>query len=151
MNNLDDLFLTIENHLRKDGKFTELKNILNSYNGNDWVNYINFDTNGLFRNRIYLSFNIEVLILSWKSGYETLPHDHSTNGCWMKILSGKLLERLYDSNLQKIDEKEVEEGQVSFMSNDFGYHNIKNELDKTTFSIHVYSPPMHTTKYFNLK
>lgn len=147
LDNLDNLFLSIEDHLKSGHKFTELREILDSYNGLDWKNYVYFNTEKLFRKRIYLSFNIEVLILSWSSNYETLPHDHSINGCWLKVLSGSLVETIYNSNLQKLGENNVDEGQISFMCNDFGYHSIKNELDKPTFSIHIYSPPMHQTKY----
>jgi cysteine dioxygenase len=96
-----------------------------------------------------LSFNIEVFILSWKSGYETLPHDHSKNGCWLKVLRGKLNETLYTGELEMINNRDVSEGQYSFMSNDIGYHSIRNDDESISFSIHIYSPPMHKTIYFS--
>jgi cysteine dioxygenase len=151
MDNLDDLFLSIENHIGKGGKFTEIKEIIENYTGNDWISHINTNTSGLDRNRVYLSLNIEALILSWKPSYETLPHDHSANVCWIKILSGNLIETLYNNDMEKLNRKSNEEGQCSFMSNIIGYHSIKNESETTTFSIHFYSPPMHKTRYFKLK
>jgi len=151
MNDLNNLFLTIENYMNNGGSFSDIKPIVESYNSNDWINHTNIDTTGLYRNKIlYLSYNIEILILTWKSNYETLPHDHSKNGCWLKVLKGKLVETLYNKKLEKESENELKEGEVSFMSNDIGYHSIKNDTNNFTFSMHIYSPPLHKTKYFSV-
>ena len=149
MTDLNILFNSIENHIENGHNFKELEDILDSYSGDDWINHIDPLSSGLSRNKVYLSFNIEVFILSWKAGYETLPHDHSKNGCWLKVLRGKLNETLYTEELEMINIRDVSEGQYSFMSNDIGYHSIRNDDDTMSFSIHIYSPPMHKTRYFS--
>ena len=39
-------------------------------------------------------------------------------------------------------------GDISFMHDDIGYHQIINDNDDISVSLHVYSPPKHVTKYF---
>jgi hypothetical protein len=149
MTDLNALIMTIENHIENLGNFKDIGDIIDSYRGNDWLSYIDPFTTGLSRNKIYLSSNIEVFILSWKAGYETLPHDHSKNGCWLKQLRGRLTETFYSKELERLNSKDVNQGQFSFISNDMGYHSIKNDTEESSFSIHIYSPPMHNTKYFS--
>ena len=149
ISNLDNLFLTIDNQLNAGVEFSDIGWIIENYKNKDWRKHIDINTTGLSRNRIYLSSNIEVFILSCKSQYETLPHDHSSNGCWLKILSGNLLETLYNKDLKKICIKNIDKNEVSFMHNEFGYHSITNNSDNNVYSIHIYSPPMHKTKYLD--
>jgi len=74
-------------------------------------------------------------------------------------LKGNVIETQYrdiQSNLiqrgeTKLDIGEtnlIKEGHISFMCNDFGYHSIKNDTEDIVFSLHIYSPPLHKTKYF---
>jgi hypothetical protein len=149
MTDLNALIMTIENHIENLGNFKDIGDIIDSYRDNDWLSYIDLFTTGLSRNKIYLSSNIEVFILSWKAGYETLPHDHSKNGCWLKQLRGTLTETFYSKELERLNSKVVNQGQFSFISNDIGYHSIKNDTEELSFSIHIYSPSMHNTKYFS--
>ena len=148
---LNEMIANIENHIANEGDFRDIGYLLESYNNTDWLNYIDLNTSGIKRNIVYFSNNIEVIIISWRAGYETLPHDHSHNGCWLKLLStGELCETLYNTELEKLCEKKISSKQISFMHNDFGYHSIKNKLESNCYSIHIYSPPKHKTKYFQV-
>ncbi len=148
---LNELIANIENHIANEGDFRDIGYLLESYNSNDWLHYIHRNTTGIKKTIAYLSSSIEIIIISWKAGYETQPHDHASNGCWLKFLSGgDLCETLYNSSLEEQCKKTIKPNQVSFMHNDFGYHSIKNSLETNGYSIHVYSPPKHKTTYFQL-
>ena len=153
MDELNSMIISIEKHIESTGNFF-IGDILKRYNGNDWLNHIDHSTTGLTRNKIYISNDIEVIILSWNSGYETLPHDHSENGCWLKMLKGNVIETPYRDNqsnlIQTGETNLIKEGHISFMCNDFGYHSIKNDTEDIVFSLHIYSPPLHKTKYFSV-
>ena len=153
MDELNRMIISIEKHIESTGNFF-IGDILKRYNGNDWLNHIDHSTTGLTRNKIYISNDIEVIILSWNSGYETLPHDHSKNGCWLKMLKGNVIETPYRDNqsnlIQTGETNLIKEGHISFMCNDFGYHSIKNDTEDIVFSLHIYSPPLHKTKYFSV-
>lgn len=145
---LNDLIANIEKHIVNEGDFKDIGYLLECYNSEDWISYIDRNVREISKNILYISSNIELIIISWAGGYETLPHDHSSNGCWLKLLSGELSETMYNHQLEEIDSKNISSNQVSFMHNDFGYHSIKNKLNTNCYSIHIYSPPKHKTKYF---
>lgn len=145
---LNTLIENIENHIDNEGDFRNIEYLLECYDSSDWICYVDHNATEIFRNTVYLSPTIEVIIISWPAFYETLPHDHAYNGCWLKLLSGELCETLYNSQIEKLGHKKIASNQLSFMHNNFGYHSIKNELEVNCYSIHIYSPPKHKTKYF---
>ncbi len=145
---LNDLIANIEKHIVNEGNFKDIGYLLECYNSEDWLSYIDPNTTGISKNILYLSCNIELIIISWVGGYETLPHDHSSNGCWLKLLSGNLVETMYDHRIEEVGTKNISSNQLSFMHNNFGYHSIKNKLDTNSYSVHIYSPPKHKTTYF---
>jgi cysteine dioxygenase len=145
---LNEMIANIEKHIVNKGDFKDIGYLLECYNCEDWLSYINPNTTGISKNTAYLSFNIEVIIISWSGDYETLPHNHASNGCWLKLLSGELIETLYNHQIEKVGSKNISSNQVSFMHNDFGYHSIKNKLNSNCYSLHIYSPPKHKTTYF---
>ena len=67
----------------------------------------------------------------------------------MKVLNGKLEENVYDTNLNLVKTKTLDEGFISFISDNIGYHNISNSSNEIALTIHIYSPKNHITKYFD--
>lgn len=147
---LQQLFRAVQAATDTRPFFTDLKDVLQSYNGLDWSVFVHPDPQGLVKERVYYSHNLEIMLLSWQAGHSTLPHDHATKGCWLKVLEGELLETRYNEELQETEKTCITKGQISFMSNDFGYHSIQNNGSEVTWSLHVYSPPFHVTRYFEL-
>ena len=95
-----------------------------------------------FRNDDY-----EVLCLVWESSAASPIHNHAENGCVMKIMNGELSEDLFEINGKKIsliDSRTVSETSPSqYINNTMGVHKISNNSEKTTYSLHIYSPPYH--------
>jgi len=84
----------------------------------------------------------------WYPNCSTEIHDHAENGCFMKLLEGKLQETIYDTIFYKKQSTNIiSKGEYKYISNKLGYHTIKN-LSSISVSIHIYSPPNHKTKYF---
>lgn len=144
MNNLEEL---IENIIKTD--FAKIGVLLEKYNGNDWKKYINIDIDKYSRHKLYENDNLEVYIITWSNKQMAPIHDHSQNGCWLKVLSGELNEKIYDCdfNLKKINILKTNE--ISFMINKIGYHSILNEKEnEIAVTIHIYNPPNHKTNFF---
>lgn len=127
--------------------FANIGRVLKGYSGNDWIHFAESETRtGLIKKRIYASPSLEILFLSWPKSYSTLPHDHAANGCWLKVMTGQLQETRYNTEFEPTQSTCLRKGDISFMSNNLGYHAISSlEL---TWSLHVYSPPFHKTQYF---
>jgi len=143
INTLDELICEINNI--KD--FNSLETVLKKYNGEDWRKYIKHNKKTYTRVKIYEQFEFEIYLIIWDSNCKTPIHDHADNGCWLKVLDGKIHEKKYSTNLDLIHDHIYENGYVSYMNNTIGFHSIINS-DKISYTLHIYSPPNHKTIYF---
>lgn len=127
--------------------FSDVGSVLKRYSGNDWVYFADSEPKtGLSKKKMYGSPSLEILFLSWPESYSTLPHDHAANGCWLKVMIGQLQETRYNTEFEPTQSTCLRKGDISFMSNNLGYHAISSP--ELTWSLHVYSPPFHKTQYF---
>ena len=123
---------------------------LEEYLENDYKKYIHVNEMKYNRERIYIDDEIEVLIITWGKNQESKIHDHSENGCFLKILEGSLEENVFSNDLNSVKKRVLKKGNISYMDNKIGLHSVKNNSDdKVCVSIHIYSPPNHSTKFFD--
>lgn len=130
---------------------TDFKNSekhLEDYLEADYKKYINIDELKYNRKRIYIDDEIEVLIITWGKNQEAKVHDHSENGCFLKVLEGSLEENIFSVNLDSMNKRILEKGNISYMDNKIGLHSVINRLDEICVSIHIYSPPNHSTTFY---
>ena len=130
---------------------TDFKNSekhLEDYLEADYKKYINIDELKYNRKRIYIDDEIEVLIITWGKNQEAKVHDHSENGCFLKVLEGSLEENIFSLNLDSMNKRILEKGNISYMDNKIGLHSVINRLDEICVSIHIYSPPNHSTTFY---
>lgn len=107
------------------------------------------DDNKYCRNKIFENENFEIFIISWNKNQNAPIHDHSYNGCWLKVLQGELTENIYETDsLSLYKSNSIKTNDISFMKNNIGYHSITNKSDETAITIHIYNPPNHKTKFF---
>jgi cysteine dioxygenase len=129
--------------------FNNVGEILKDYIGVDWIEYMKINEARYNRIKVYSNDKFEIFIITWNVNQTSDIHDHSDNGCYVKILSGELIEGLYTKKFLLERENILKNKSVSFMHNDIGYHCIENKGDKVAVSIHIYSPPNHITKYYD--
>jgi len=129
--------------------FDKVGDILKEYNYDDWKEYVKTDDNKYCRNKIFENENFEIFIISWNKNQNAPIHDHSYNGCWLKVLQGELTENIYETDsLSLYKSNSIKTNDISFMKNNIGYHSITNKSDETAITIHIYNPPNHKTKFF---
>ena len=116
----------------------EVQDILKKNNLENWAHYADFDDSNYKRNIIYQCDIFEVIIIGWKPNQKSPMHDHPSQGCLMKILTGNLLEKR--NTAQGTDEKILTNGIVSYISNSLGIHQILNVSNENAVSLHIYSP-----------
>ena len=142
----------IYSHLNSKKKLLDIKNYIKNYNFShiDWKKYIKIGENNYHREKIYSCELFDIYIITWNIGQKSLIHNHSENGCLLKILQGKLKENVYDLNLKLLKTNIIESkiNNISYMDNNIGLHNIENIGDELSVTFHIYSPPNHQTKYF---
>ena len=145
---LNTLLLELYKHENKFNNKIFMSSLLNNYRNNDFLKYVNIQHKKYTREVLLKTNNIEVCLLSWYPGSFSKIHDHSYNGCYMKVLEGCLEEHKYNSkNLNIIKKNIYMKNSLSFIDNSY-YHKIKNPTIFPTYSLHIYSPPEHNVKFY---
>ena len=122
---------------------TNLRNIINI----DYSKYIENKSNTYDKILLDRQTQFETFLFIWYPNIKTQIHNHSKNGCIMKVLDGKLVETLYDNNLNVISYNSILKDNITYINDSIGYHSIENG-DFISASIHIYSPINQKTKYF---
>jgi predicted metal-dependent enzyme (double-stranded beta helix superfamily) len=166
MNNilkLSDLYSTLVASIASDTDFKlsnpQYHDILKSYTGDDWIDYVIFSPDNYNRVRIDTSTcsspcsspcnaGIELILICWNVGQGSPIHDHPENGCLVKILRNELTEELYDENVKLSSIRTLGEGDISYMESNKILHRILNPTTNQTTSIHIYSPPKYICKSY---
>ncbi len=104
------------------------------------------------RNVIYESDSFEVIVLNLPPYIETPVHDHGESFCCVKIVSGVLINRIYqvlnEQNLPTLSEEHI------YQTNDYFHvpkdqiHSMYNPIPDPLVTFHIYSPPIKNNQYF---
>lgn len=135
--NLIELFNNIENNMSLGKTLKDCIEYLDLYNANDYLNYIKKDKNKYNRNVVISNKNIELVVITWSKGQTSGYHGHPGD-CIYKIIENSIEEEKLDVD-NKIINKVYNEGDVGYINNSIGVHNMIARVDAVT--LHVYSPP----------
>ena len=151
MNDLNWVFDNFTDEIRKGKKLYDLKYILDDYNDIDWIELCSFNDDKYTRISVLSNDDIEVVLICWNNNQESDIHDHPENGCLLKVLNGSIKEELYDNNNGILNFKSEDIrgcGNISYIEGTATLHNVINILDDKTVTLHVYSPPNYTPKFY---
>mgnify|MGYP005997816821 CR=1 FL=1 len=140
MNNLINIFKRANFN-----KFKYYSNHLIKYKNSDWKEFDNYDESTYKKNLVYRNENFEIFIVCWKPGQGTILHDHSKNGCLLKILKGSLQERLFYKD-GIIENNNLLCNDITYIDNNIGKHIMSNNSCRNSVSLHIYSPPNYIIK-----
>jgi len=150
--NLNELITILNNNnkiynCKKNKDCKCINYLLNKYDGNlqDLQDYIYFDSNKSYTRNLVATDNktYSLILLCWNKNKFSPIHNHPCNGCWFKILQGKIQEIRYnilDDKLYEIYNKTVYNG-IHFMHDNLGLHKIGNPDNIDALTLHLYSPP----------
>jgi cysteine dioxygenase len=114
---------------------------------------VRFDPNDYTRNILHTGSHFEVFIICWKDGQCSQIHDHAGSCCGVKILEGVATENMFlqkDSSVFPCITMTYNKGDT-LVNEDLEIHQIANLQGngKDLISLHVYSPPLKNTNYYN--
>lgn len=151
---MNNLINNIECYLDKSTDLKQAESILKLYSSNDWINYIPNNqikpSNNLNYTRHLVTQHklFDIFIIEWPKDSISGIHNHSSNGCLLKVLKGNLIENNYNKQLEFINSCEIKQGNINYIHNNLRYHSIQNNYQGTSYSLHIYSPAKHATQYF---
>src|SRR5579883_644792 len=108
---------------------------------------------GYGRRRIVRTAQFEVLVMSFRPGQRTGPHDHGGAISVFRILAGKACETRYrqraDALVEPVGERSLEAGDIGSDAGEL-IHEIRNDAANDTLlvSLHVYCPPLPELRRF---
>jgi hypothetical protein len=91
---------------------------------------------------------IDIFLIKWNPKCITKIHNHSKSGCYMFILYGNIKEEIFTKKLSLKNVKYYSTFDKSYINDDIGYHRILND-NNYSYSLHIYHPKNHVTKYYN--
>jgi len=114
----------------------------------DWQKYALFDKNKQYtRNLISTDHETyTLLLLCWNPGQESPIHDHPCDGCWLKVLVGGIQEIRYDTKLNPVSQIDCRAGEISYITNNLGYHKVGNPTRTPAVTLHLYAPPFESCR-----
>lgn len=102
----------------------------------------------LFKNK-----EVELLVMNW-SQLECAPHDHGQSHGWIQVLSGTLINSVYEVNgdgwPRELFHEYHHEGKT-FYAPKKGIHKMKASNQTDLVTLHLYSPPITGMIVFDIE
>jgi len=110
-----------------------------------------------------------LMLLCWNPGRASPIHDHMGSQCFMRTISGKIVESQYENPCKKKlgeqkesksceqaclkaliprSERVFESGKVIFINDHVGLHKIENPYEERAVTLHCYIPPYKSCHCF---
>jgi len=158
---------TVEQDELEQGVSAMLSNY--SQTSKDWQKYCFFSDLHYTRNLVSTNGKFEMIIVCWKAGQMSRIHNHAGSNCWLGVLQGAAVERLYtkvqdgqiiceqrfpsqpgccpDLRLEKTTV--IQPGEVGYIHDRMGLHSIAAPPSADSVSLHIYSPPISVATLFD--
>ena len=116
----------------------------------EWVARVRLDPEGRWYERIHMTDDFEVWLISWLPGQSTGFHDHGVSAGAFGVVWGELDESVASRRGAKTHATRVTAGVVRA----FGPHYVHDVQNSSTgsvaVSVHAYSPPLSEMTRYNL-
>jgi hypothetical protein len=127
----------------------ELRGIVDEIAGSPsiWSNSVQFDLSKRFYSRLRLDDAVEVWLICWDIGQDTLLHDHGGSVGAFTVARGSLLEDFGAVHRTGLATRRHAAGATVGFGADY-LHNLVNVGTEPTVSIHAYSPPLRAMNFY---
>lgn len=113
----------------------------------DVSGFVEESPHGYARRRVARTDAFEMLVMTWKAGQGSVPHDHAKSLCALRVLRGRLHETRYtpasDGLVDATAGGDAGETEVLVDTSEH-IHGLRNAPDApcTLVTLHVYAPPL---------
>jgi hypothetical protein len=112
-----------------------------------WVPSIRFDLTERFCVRLRRAVDVEVWLICWDIGQDTLLHDHGGSVGAFAVARGTLIEDYGAVHHDRLRSRRHVAGDATAFGADY-LHNLVNVGLEPTVSIHAYSPPLRVMNFY---
>tara|TARA_B110001454_G_scaffold43755_1_gene42810 strand:+ start:51 stop:599 length:549 start_codon:yes stop_codon:yes gene_type:complete len=107
------------------------------------------------RNCIEENTDFELILICWSKDQKTAIHDHGGEECWVYVIDGDYAENIYKKNdtgeLKVVKNLQMKSGDVTYMVDFMGFHNLENQSNKKAMSLHLYASPIKKCNVYDAK
>ena len=138
-------------HLKQYKNLNGATEIVKKYTGKDWKAYTRRDITDYTRIRVPVknSIPLDIYVMSWPPCQTSHFHNHSTGGCIMKVLAGRIKEEKIKLPEKRLKTRLMLPEDIGYIDDKIGYHSVSNPSPlRYAYSLHIYHPSGHTTRYF---
>jgi hypothetical protein len=112
-----------------------------------WSALVRFDLAERYFARLRLDDDVEVWLICWDLGQDTLLHDHGGSVGAFTVVSGSLVEDFGTVRQDVLRTRRHTAGDTVAFGADY-VHNLVNVGLQPAVSIHAYSPPLRTMNFY---
>lgn len=112
-----------------------------------WSGLVEFDLTRRHYARLRRDDSVEVWLICWDLGQDTLLHDHGGSAGAFTVVSGSLTEDHGSVHLPGLRTRRHTAGATVGFGADY-LHNLVNVGTEPTVSVHAYSPPLRSMNFY---
>jgi predicted metal-dependent enzyme (double-stranded beta helix superfamily) len=113
----------------------------------EWSAHVRFDLTERYFVRLHLDDDVEVWLICWDLGQDTLLHDHGGSVGAFAVASGRLVEDFGDVGQDGLRTRRHSAGSAVAFGETY-LHNLVNVGTEPAVSIHAYSPPLSSMNFY---
>lgn len=107
------------------------------------------------RNCIVETEEFELVLICWQKEQVTAIHDHGGEECWVCFVEGEFRENIYKEDekgkLEIVNTSDSKPGDVVYMVDFMGFHNLENRSNTKSMSLHLYAKPIKNCNVYDSK
>ena len=137
--------LSAKTHNQTTLNVFEIFPLVNTYTNEDWKNALTFENHKPKNTLLFQDEHLKVILIQWDSFQQSSKHGHPAGGGLVKVLSGNLVESLFDSHNpdKMISKQRLASGSISFVHDDIAHHIVENPSRQHAVSLHIYAPAIY--------
>lgn len=112
-----------------------------------WAPQVRFDLTERYFTRLHLDRDLEVWLICWEIGQDTLLHDHGGSGGAFTVTRGSLIEDYSDLRGDDLRTRAHATGSAVAFGASY-LHNLVNIESEPTVTIHAYSQPLRSMSFY---
>lgn len=116
----------------------------------EWLSLVRYQPGQRWYQRLTLTEEHEIWLLSWLPGQHTGFHDHGSSAGALAIAQGSLLERAAPGGRPEPSGRILSAGGVRSFGADY-VHDVRNESALPAISVHAYSPPLSLMRRYEVR
>ena len=118
----------------------------------EFTEYETWAESSYTRNCLFRDEQFELILICWATNSKSSIHDHDQKDCWIYQVKGELIEKRYElENEIPIlkHSSSIKASELTYMHDRMGYHEIINDTNEGSCSLHIYAAPIDTCEAYN--